>query len=54
LGFTGIISFGHAAWFGLSSYAAALFQRHITPDSTLLPLLFGICFTTLIGALVGS
>jgi len=53
LGFTGIISFGHAAWFGLSSYAAALFQRHITPDSTLLPLLFGICFTTLIGALVG-
>lgn len=53
LGFTGIISFGHAAWFGLSSYAAALFQRHVTPDSTLLPLLFGVLFTTLIGALVG-
>jgi ABC-type branched-subunit amino acid transport system permease subunit len=54
LGFTGIISFGHAAWFGLSSYAAALFQRHITPDSTILPILFGILFTTLIGALVGK
>ena len=54
LGFTGIISFGHAAWFGLSSYAAALFQRHITPDSTLLPILFGIFFTTLVGALIGK
>jgi len=54
LGFTGIISFGHAAWFGLSSYSAALFQRYATPDSTLLPILFGIFFTTLIGALVGK
>jgi ABC-type branched-subunit amino acid transport system permease subunit len=54
LGFTGIISFGHAAWFGLSSYAAALFQRYVTPDSTLLPLLFGIFFTTLVGALIGK
>jgi ABC-type branched-subunit amino acid transport system permease subunit len=53
LGFTGILSFGHAAWFGMASYASALFQRHVTPDSTLLPILFGILFTTLVGALIG-
>jgi ABC-type branched-subunit amino acid transport system permease subunit len=54
LGFTGILSFGHAAWFGMAAYASALFQRHITPDSTLIPILFGIVFTTLVGALIGK
>jgi len=54
LGYTGILSFGHAAWFGMSTYAAALCQRYLTPNSTLLPMLFGILFTTLVGALVGK
>ena len=54
LGFTGILSFGHAAWFGMAAYAAALFQRHITPDSTLLPMLYGTVFTTVVGAVVGK
>ena len=54
IGYTGILSFGHAAWYGMASYACALCQIHFTPGSTLLPMLFAIVFTTLIGALVGK
>jgi ABC-type branched-subunit amino acid transport system permease subunit len=28
VGHTGLVSFGHGAWFGLAAYAAALSQRH--------------------------
>jgi len=32
LGFAGIVSLGHAAFFGLGAYAAALFCKHVNPD----------------------
>ena len=32
VGHTGLVSFGHGAWFGLGAYAAALAQRHWFPD----------------------
>ncbi|MBC5767992.1 branched-chain amino acid ABC transporter permease [Ramlibacter albus] len=32
LGFTGIVSLGHAAFFGLGAYTAALFCKHVNPD----------------------
>ena len=32
LGYTGIVSLGHAAFFGLGAYAAALFAKHVMPD----------------------
>jgi branched-chain amino acid transport system permease protein len=32
LGYAGIVSLGHAAFFGLGAYAAALFARHLSPD----------------------
>jgi branched-chain amino acid transport system permease protein len=32
LGFGGIVSLGHAAFFGLGAYTAALFCKHVTPD----------------------
>ena len=32
LGYTGIVSLGHAAFFGLGGYAAALFAKHVMPD----------------------
>jgi branched-chain amino acid transport system permease protein len=32
LGFTGIVSLGHAAFFGLGAYTAALFCKHVHPD----------------------
>ena len=32
LGYAGIVSLGHAAFFGLGAYTAALVARHLTPD----------------------
>jgi len=32
LGYSGIVSLGHAAFFGLGAYTAALFARHVMPD----------------------
>jgi len=49
LGYTGIVSLGHAAFLGLGAYAAALFAKHVMPDP-LVGLLFGILCATLLGA----
>ena len=32
LGYAGIVSLGHAAFFGIGAYAAALFAKHVMPD----------------------
>lgn len=32
VGYTGLVTFGHAAAFGLGSYAAGYFAREVTPD----------------------
>ncbi|MET0312617.1 MAG: branched-chain amino acid ABC transporter permease [Burkholderiaceae bacterium] len=32
LGYTGVVSLGHAAFFGVGAYAAALFAKHVMPD----------------------
>jgi branched-chain amino acid transport system permease protein len=32
LGYSGIVSLGHAAFFGLGAYTAALFCKHVNPD----------------------
>lgn len=32
LGFSGIVSLGHAAYFGFGAYTAALFCKHVNPD----------------------
>src|SRR4029453_7564047 len=56
VGYTGLVSFGHGAWFGLGAYAAAVSQRYWFPDGIALPFLFAIVFvagTALIsGALI--
>lgn len=49
LGYTGIVSLGHAAFFGMGAYAAALFAKLVMPDP-LLGLFFGIAVATLLGA----
>jgi branched-chain amino acid transport system permease protein len=49
LGYTGIVSLGHAAFFGMAAYGAALFAKHINPDP-LLGLAVGIALATLLGA----
>src|SRR5262245_58816656 len=56
VGYTGLVSFGHGAWFGLGAYAAALSQRYWFPVGIALPFRFAIVFvagTALIsGALI--
>ncbi len=49
LGYAGIVSLGHAAFFGLGAYAAALFAKHVMPD----PLL-GLAVATAAGGLLGA
>ena len=56
VGATGLVSFGHGAWFGLAAYAAALSQQHWFGGKIVLPALFAIMFVgvcaTLSGALI--
>jgi branched-chain amino acid transport system permease protein len=55
LGFTGVLSFGHAAYFGLGAYGAGLTLRylvHSTPLAMLAGVLFGGLAGTLFGALI--
>ena len=54
VGHTGLVSFGHGAWFGLAAYAAALSQRHWFPDAIVLPTLFAIVFVAVAAALSGA
>ena len=55
LGFTGVLSFGHAAYFGLGAYGAGLTLRylvHSTPLAMLAGTLFGGVAGTLFGLLI--
>jgi branched-chain amino acid transport system permease protein len=49
LGFTGIVSLGHAAFFGMGAYAAALFAKLVMPDP-LVGLVVAMVVSTLLGA----
>src|SRR4029077_6909440 len=49
LGFTGVMSFGHAAYFGLGAYGAGLTLKYVAP-STPLAMLAG----TLLGGIAGT
>ena len=49
LGYTGIVSLGHAAFFGFGAYAAALFAKLVMPDPTV-GLLFAIVLSAALGA----
>ena len=48
LGYTGIVSLGHAAFFGIGGYAAALFAKLVMPDP-MVGLAVGIGVATLLG-----
>src|SRR3984893_4327387 len=52
LGFTGVLSFGHAAYFGLAAYGAGLTLRYLV-HSTPLAMLAGTLFGGLAGTLFG-
>jgi branched-chain amino acid transport system ATP-binding protein len=54
VGSTGLVSFGHGAWFGLAAYAFALTQRHWWPGALWLPVFFALLFVLLTAALMGA
>jgi branched-chain amino acid transport system permease protein len=53
LGFTGVLSFGHAAYFGLGAYGVGMILKYIAP-STPLGILVGVLVGTLGAAVVGA
>src|ERR1044071_7967801 len=53
VGHTGLVSFGHGAFFGLAAYAAALAQRHWFSEGFVLPAVFALAFVAAVAALVG-
>src|SRR5215213_1059788 len=53
VGHTGLVSFGHGAFFGLAAYAAALAQRAWFPNALLLPALFAIAFVLVVAVAAG-
>ena len=50
LGYTGIVSLGHAAFLGFGAYTAALFAKFVMPDP-LIGLVVGVLASTVLGAL---
>ena len=53
LGFTGVLSFGQAAYFGLGAYGAGLTIKYLVP-STPLGMLVGVLAGTLASAIIGA
>jgi branched-chain amino acid transport system permease protein len=53
IGFTGMVSFGHAAFFGLGVYGAGMILRYVAP-STPLAVIAGILLGGVVGSAVGA
>ena len=53
VGHTGLVSFGHGAWFGLAAYAAALLQRDWMHDSFFGPTIAGVLIVAAVATAFG-
>jgi hypothetical protein len=53
IGYTGLVSFGHGAWFGIGAYAAGLIQRNWFSSDIFLPLLLAAVVVAIIATFVG-
>ena len=53
VGYTGLTSFGHAAWFGVGAYAAALAQKHWFGGQMAAPIICSIVFVAALSAVAG-
>src|SRR5438270_825833 len=53
VGYSGLLSFGHGAWFGLGAYAAAVAQREHFKDAFVLPMLSGVGVVLVVSAVFG-
>ena len=54
VGTTGLVSFGHGAWFGLAAYAAGLIQRNWLPGQFVLPILAAMLLVGLVAYVFGT
>ena len=52
IGYTGMVSFGHSAFFGLGMYGAAAALLTVTPPNLWLAILYGIAASAVVGAFV--
>jgi len=53
VGYTGLVSFGHSAWFGIGGYAAGIAQLHWFKGQFVAPLAFSIAFVAVLSLVVG-
>ncbi|MYN13414.1 ATP-binding cassette domain-containing protein [Pusillimonas sp. TS35] len=53
LGYTGLVSFGHGAWFGIGAYAMGVLQLRVFPGGTLLPLVLAILLVAVVSLAIG-
>jgi branched-chain amino acid transport system ATP-binding protein len=53
VGYTGLVSFGHATWFGIGGYSAGLIQLHWFGGEIWLPLLLSMVMVAILSTLVG-
>ncbi|SHG65466.1 branched-chain amino acid ABC transporter ATP-binding protein/permease [Bradyrhizobium erythrophlei] len=53
VGTTGLVSFGHGAWFGIGAYAAGLIQLHWFGGEIWLPLLLSMVLVAVLSAAAG-
>lgn len=54
VGWTGLVSFGHGAWFGIGAYAVAILQTRLLPGDMALPLLGAVTITAGCALLAGG
>jgi branched-chain amino acid transport system ATP-binding protein len=53
VGYTGLVSFGHGAWFGIGAYAAGIIQKHWLHDAIVIPVLLSMLIVAVLSTLVG-
>src|SRR4051812_6685799 len=53
VGYTGLVSFGHGAWFGLAAYAAAILQRDYFKGGFIVPLALGVAVVLVLAWVFG-
>lgn len=53
VGYTGLTSFGHGAWFGFCGYAAGLLQKNVFPDQIIVPIVGAVALTAIVAVIVG-
>jgi branched-chain amino acid transport system ATP-binding protein len=53
VGYAGLVSFGHSAWFGIGAYAAAIIQKNWFPNEIALPILLSMVFVAGLSTFAG-